>query len=742
MQQFWTCIIVIILNTQILGAQAKPQLIHHKTDSLLAQLHQLKSNRYDFVRTLERTIKRLDSLDVLQTGKEAALVLKKHKSPTFKIMSPALMAYLYDATQNHTLAVAKMKQTIKLAKVYDKKQVLAELYRDLGHLQNAVNDGNSVKSFLTSYELFLKLGQKAKALNPFYFAATTQYGSEMPTHQKIKNFEEVLSQGKGLLSTRMVINSHNAIGMLLLSEQKYKKAEQEFEIALKIAQEKKDSAWIGILSGNFSLLYNTNKEYNKAIKYLKIDLHLSKKNKERLSLAHVYANLGNIYLALKNFPVAKAYFDSARVESTVNRFVPKAHQQSIMEVPLQKTYYGLARLFAAQNNYKQAYKYRDLAAKLNDTLNQQKLKNKVNEVQATYNVDKKQKEILLLTKENALQEATIQRQNTLNISIGFGLFLTLALVVVLYMSNKVRKKKNILLKQQQDEIVSQNEELTQQKEEILAQQSFVASQNKELSFKNQQIRHSINAALNIQKAILPYEKKLQNLLHDYFVLYRPKDVVSGDFYWVNKVQDKTILIAADCTGHGVPGAFMSLICHTLFDKIIRTCQITDSVKILEQAQSEIRELLRQQQLGYSNGMDVCLVVMKSLDDTYTQVQFTGARRPLYIIRQEEGKIHELRGDRTSIGGRSRRGKVRFSNHQLRLKKGDLLYLSSDGYADQNNPKRRSYTSLQLKQLLESISSYKLAKQKQILETKLEQHMQDTEQRDDIMLIGVKLSLTI
>lgn len=704
MQQLWICIIVIIVSTQILKAQNQPEVIHQQVDSLIQQLDQLKENHYEFVRTLERTIKGSDSTDKLQLGKEVALKLQQQKHPTFKTMSPALMAYLYDATQNRTLAVAEMNQAIKLAKKQDNKQLLAELYRDLGHLQNAVNDGNSIKNFFSSYELFTQLGQKKKAVESLYVVATTQYGSNAPIKQKINSFQEVIKQSenvRGSLPHRLIINSYNAIGMLHFINKQYKKTEKHLKTAFRLSEEKQDSAWIGILNGNFALLYANNGEYNKAIKYMKIDLHFSKKNNQRLSLAHVYRGLGGLYLKLKQYDVSRAYYDSSRIVSTIGN--------SILKYPLQSTYYGLSRLYAAQQDYKQAYKYRDLAAKLDDTLNQRKLENKVNEVQTAYNCDKQQKEMLLLTKENALKEATIQRQNTLNIAIGFGLSLTLVLVIVLYMSNKVRKNKNNLLKEQQDEIVIQNKELIQQREEILAQQSFVASQNEELSFKNQQISHSINAALNIQKAILPYQKKLQNLLQDHFVLYRPKDVVSGDFYWINKIQGKTILIAADCTGHGVPGAFMSLICHTLFDKIIRTCQITDSVQILNRAQNEIRELLRQKELGYANGMDVCLVVMENIDNIYTQVQFTGARRPLYVIQQESTKVVEFRGDRISIGGRLRRGKVKFSNHQLKLKKGDLVYLSSDGYADQNNANRRSYTTLQLKKLLENISSYDMTK---------------------------------
>ncbi|WP_299453143.1 SpoIIE family protein phosphatase [uncultured Microscilla sp.] len=738
MQKIWQYLVVIIINTHTLWAQTPPQITLQRIDSLTKQLNKPKNHHYQFIRIIEKAIKGLDSTSILKTGTKIASLLQQHPRPIFHVMSPALMAYLYDATQNRTLAIEKMREAIALAQTKSTKTVLAELYRDFGHLQNAANDGNSINSFFASYELFLALGQKAKAVKSLYNVATTQYGANVPINKKIESFREVIKQEKycqDSLPHRMLINSYNAIGMLYFRQQKYKKAEKELQIALKISEAKKDSAWIGILSGNFSQLYRTNKEYDKALKYLKKDLNLSKKNKERLSLAYVYISFGDIYRILQKYTQAKAYYDSARVESIHNRFT---HNKSgVLRAPLQMSYYGLARLFAAQHSYKQAYRYRDLAAKLSDTITQRKLQNKVNQVQAAYNIEKKQKEVLLLTKKNDLKEATIQRQNLINLAIGIVLFFTLVLAIVLYISNKERTKNNKILRQQQDEIVTQNKELVQQREEILAQQSFVTSQNQELSFKNQQIKSSINSALHIQKAILPYQQKLHNLLSDYFVIYRPKDVVSGDFYWINKVKGKTILIAADCTGHGIPGAFMSLICHTLFDKIIRTCHITDSAEILEKAQNEIRELLRQQELGYANGMDVCLVVLESLKDS-VKIQFTGARRPLYVIKHGCQTIEELRGDRLSIGGRERRNQVKFSSQQLILKTGSLLYLSSDGYADQNNLNRRPYTTNQLKTTLEKLKDYSMEKQKEILETKLQTHMQGTEQRDDIMLIGVKL----
>jgi serine phosphatase RsbU (regulator of sigma subunit) len=184
---------------------------------------------------------------------------------------------------------------------------------------------------------------------------------------------------------------------------------------------------------------------------------------------------------------------------------------------------------------------------------------------------------------------------------------------------------------------------------------------------------------------------------------------------------------------------MSLICNTLFDKIVRVWNITAPDEILKKAQSEIRVLLRQNELGYSNGMDVCLVAMEETPEQQIKIAFAGAKRPLYYIKKGETTLHEIRGTRMSIGGRERKDKPTFTQTELLLDKGSVLYLGSDGYADQNNKKRKSYTAKNLKALLEQIVAKPMAEQKQILDNTIDAHMEGTEQRDDIMLIGVRLT---
>jgi serine phosphatase RsbU (regulator of sigma subunit) len=313
------------------------------------------------------------------------------------------------------------------------------------------------------------------------------------------------------------------------------------------------------------------------------------------------------------------------------------------------------------------------------------------------------------------------------------------------------------LKDANNEILSQNEELQQQQEEVMSQQDFIAAKNKELAHTNYKLDSSIRAANNIQQAILPHESKFKQLLQDYFIIYQPKDVVSGDFYWINSIKthqhqdvfprpatpavlketQKVVLAAVDCTGHGVPGAFMSLIGHMLLDRIVNVLKITNPAKILTRLDREVLNILTKNGVHSDGGMDMSLVVLEQLADGQTQIDFAGAKSHMIYIDIHHPTLQEVKGNRKAIG-REINNPIVFENHRITLPKGSLLYLRSDGFTDQNNVKRRKFGTRRLKQTLEKVHQLSLIEQKVFLNTLLERYMRDTEQRDDILLIGVKL----
>lgn len=273
-----------------------------------------------------------------------------------------------------------------------------------------------------------------------------------------------------------------------------------------------------------------------------------------------------------------------------------------------------------------------------------------------------------------------------------------------------------------------------------------ASAYSEIKIKNKKIESSIQYAKTIQNSILPSKSTMDKYISS-FVIFKPKDVVSGDFYWfypVSKENEKNILFAAavDCTGHGVPGAFMSLIGSRLLNEIVGERKIYNPAQILEFLNVGIQVSLNQDQSDNNDGMDVCLCKIETTENNQVKITYSGAKRPLYYYNREKNRIDKILGDRKSIGGiRSKRSKVFYTNKEAVLNIGDIVYLTSDGYIDQNSPDRKRFGTYALLRLLSEIGTQNLDNQKEILEKALKEHMEEEEQRDDITFLGVKLNTT-
>jgi serine phosphatase RsbU (regulator of sigma subunit) len=298
------------------------------------------------------------------------------------------------------------------------------------------------------------------------------------------------------------------------------------------------------------------------------------------------------------------------------------------------------------------------------------------------------------------------------------------------------------LKEKNDEVLQQAEELHQQAEELTTQRDYIqgqnmqlAEQNKIMEEKSRQIRQSINAAQTIQQAILPHQEKLQRLLGEYFILYQPKDVVSGDFYWLTQIENQIILVIADCTGHGVPGAFMTLIGNSILDKLVKVLKITNPAEILTQLHHEVYDKLKQGFTGNNNGMDATVLNLSTLENGNKKIIFAGAKNSFFYV--EKGRIQELKGSRRAIGG-SQNEEIPFDNQEVILPEGSMIYVGSDGYIDQNNAKRKKFGHEKFMALLGENADLPIADQKNNFQKTLEEFSEGTFQRDDILLMGVRI----
>ena len=277
--------------------------------------------------------------------------------------------------------------------------------------------------------------------------------------------------------------------------------------------------------------------------------------------------------------------------------------------------------------------------------------------------------------------------------------------------------------------------LEEQKRAVVAERDAVQEQKDIIEEINEEIMASINYAKRIQTTILPSETTLNEQLGDHFVFYKPRDIVSGDFYWcINRAdQDVVWLAAADCTGHGVPGAFVSFVCHKALNECVNDHHITDTAAVLDKATELVEGAFG---AGVSenvkDGMDIALCKITLSDK---KMEFAGAHNPAYVVRN--GELSEYKGDRQPIGAYEYRNP--FNSHQIDLQENDMIYLASDGFLDQfGGPKNKRYQSKKFKAFLASISDLKPAEQQTKLEAELTAWQGEEQQIDDVLVMGIRV----
>lgn len=259
-------------------------------------------------------------------------------------------------------------------------------------------------------------------------------------------------------------------------------------------------------------------------------------------------------------------------------------------------------------------------------------------------------------------------------------------------------------------------------------------QRSELQLRNKDLTDSLNYARRIQAALLPAEHHIRKIFNDYFIFYRPKHIVSGDFYWFSERDDKYFIAAADCTGHGVPGALMSMIGLELIQKIINEMKVDDTDQLLLIMNRELESAFFKEESGKAlirDGIEMSICI---IDKKTREMEFSGAFLPVYIVRDD--KLIELKGDKKNVVQSF--AMVSFNRSTFRLREGDILYLFSDGYADQfGGPENKKFMYRRLRHILLTISKYPLLDQARILDETITSWMDGHDQIDDMMILGVR-----
>ena len=629
-----------------------------------------------------------------------------------------------------------------------------ENYQKALEIYQEINDDEGIaKTYLNLGNLFKQQGDMKTSLD-YYFKSLKFYENIGDKHSSAQLYQN--------------------IGIVYGELENSDKAIKNFNIALKIFEEIEDIKGIAEVNNNLGNNYLDNKEYGLAVSYFEKSLKLFQEIGYTPMIANLYYNLGDSNNKLKKYSDAKKYFDkSFEIYQNLNyapgmamcyngfgeyyynigNFIKssenleKAKQLSLGADlrTLSDAVEWLSKSYAKTGNYKKAYENHVLFKQFNDSLFNDNTDKAITAMSMQYEFDKKEKIREIKEKKKEELQAEKDKQNWLIKIIFMAIIFFLLLIAVILIRNYRRKvKANNLLREQKDEIEHQKIELEQRNEEIQSQRDEIENKNiliteqRDIALKQkQEITDSIQYAQRIQEAILPDKQLFINDIDDYFILFKPKDIVSGDFYWMTKVDEKLIIVAADCTGHGVPGAFMSMLGVTFLNEIVNKDRVLQANKILNRLRNKVIDSLHQKDRETKDGMDISLTV---IDPSKNEMQYAGAYNSLYVIDSdtENKQIKKIKADRMPIGIHLKMDEE-FTNHIIPYKKGDVVFMFSDGFMDQfGGENGRKLKSKRFQELLLTVHEKPMIEQKNILDNFLKKWKGELDQLDDILIIGMKL----
>lgn len=616
------------------------------------------------------------------------------------------------------------------------------------------NYPQALDNYLKSLKIFEKLEDEAgiaNVLNNIGIVYRNQgnYEKALTYYQRVQKIDEKNGDKTGLAS---VLNN---LGSIYYQRDDYPKARKYYNKSLKIEQELKDNSGISISYNNLGLVAIAEKKTKEALKNYFKALKLDEAAGDKTSMAGTLNNIADAYQQRNDFDKALKYALQGF------RLAEEVESQALV-MNLSET---LTVIYEGRQNFEKAHEYQTyyMLAK-EEVFNEENTKRLTN-LQAAYELEKKQAEISVLKANEERRKANDAKRRAITVFSIIVIIILAIGITLLYFSNRRRKKINKILRKQRNDLQEKNEEINQQKEEILTQRDAIEEQNHQISKKNQDIESSIQYAKRIQEAILPNKEAINTALPEHFIYYRPRDIVSGDFYWFTKTEplplyaespdfqgnkllqgfenEKLVLAAVDCTGHGVPGAFMSAIGDSLLNHIVFDQRLHEPAQILRAMQEGIRKALRQDEIENKDGMDMSLIVV---DIEKKELSYAGAKSSLWIVQNDE--LQEIRGDAVSIGGWQPDQTHTFTTHTFSIQKPTTVYLASDGYQDQFGGKKgKKFMRRRLRELLQEIHIQPTQAQYHIIESTMKEWMAHPspeggphEQVDDMLVIGVKFEL--
>jgi serine phosphatase RsbU (regulator of sigma subunit) len=610
---------------------------------------------------------------------------------------PAILNQLSESTAkpDPQKSIAYAKQALDLAKQVGDVPEQASAFVNLGVGYGSMGDH---KKAISNYKDALPLFEKQKeyeSVGVLWDRISEQHLSEGRQQDALEANQKALEAYRTAKYAKGIASSLLDLGDNYFKQKKFELAVSYYKQSLKGYEELKDSRMKVTVLNRIGIAFSNWGNYEDAYSYLNDALDIAKKNK---MMSEEFAISKNIEIIKKNMTNWKK--SQTEYEKKVQQENFNVTQQIIREKDLQKK--------EIQSLETEVGKSTAEIEKLSteNQLKEYKIKAQNDEIrEKQLQMSNKEKEIELLQKDKQIKDSEIQKQKIITFSVIGGLFLMIAFAVFVVRSlNQTRKQK-----------------------------SLIQSQKQLVENKNLKITDSITYAQTIQASILPEHEILERSLKDSFVLFLPKDIVSGDIYWIKDIGNAVLFSVIDCTGHGVPGAFMSLHAYNHLERIINETHTVSPQLILDELnETIIKTMGNKEDVAFvKHGME--MTIIKVYKET-NELEFSGANGYGLIVRQ--GQVIELKGDSMPIGNLSRTG---FSLKKEMMVSGDMIYLFSDGYKDQKGgPNNKRLFIGPFKEMLKEIAPMSCAEQKDFLVKKMSDWKEEHEQIDDICVVGIRI----
>ncbi|PLX01527.1 MAG: hypothetical protein C0594_13065 [Marinilabiliales bacterium] len=650
------------------------------------------------------------------------------------------IGYIYNRYGHNQKALNYYKKSLEIRQLNGDSNGVAVLLNNIAAIYFGQGDMTSTLQYYTeALRISEKLGDKYKiamAYNNLGYIYSNQ-GDYVKALEYFENSYEIrkeLGEKRGMASA--LIN----IGYIYHTEGKMDKAMHNFKEGLTIQEEIGDKRGITASLINIGSIYYMQNQIQDALDMFNRSLQIQEETGDKHGMIKSMYNLARIYKRKKNHSMFKRYAEKSYKLSKEIGYPEDIELAALL----------MKELMVLKNNYKKAFEYYQEEVAMRDSVQNETNYRKIQKQQARYEYEKQKaidslahahemhvKDIELAKQQEETKKKEAQNQKQRVIIISFSIVIVLILVFFIILFRLLIQKKRI-----NKQLESHNIEIRQMNKEILIQKDQIQNQKEE-------IEDSINYAKRIQSAVLPSVSNTNELLGDHFIIFRPCSVVSGDFYWTTKQDQLLVVAVADCTGHGVPGAFMSMLGISFLNEIVRKQGVISASAILNNLRLSIIDALKQtgEEGTQRDGIDMSLAVIHRETNL---CNWSGAYNPLWIVRSDSklekfpdlaNMVYEMKGDKMPVAIHDKMND--FTNHVIQLSEKDRIYLFSDGFPDQfGGQNGKKFKSKSFKRLIAETSNLSIVEQGKELEKAFDSWRnydgKDYAQTDDVTVIGLEI----